>query len=72
MGRMGKAGAMVRRVDETTIRLAVFDGETTALPMNDPDPHEGDGFMMLEVRNREMSQSFQLLFETFWAAGQEL
>ena len=72
IGRMLRAGAMVRRVDETPMRLAIFDGETTALPMTDPDPHEGDGFMMLEVRNREMSQSFQMLFETFWVAGQEL
>ena len=72
IGRMIGAGAMVRRVDETPMRLAVFDGETTALPMTDPDPHEGDGFMMLEVRNREMSQSFQTLFETFWAAARKL
>ena len=72
IGRMIGAGAMVRRVVETPMRLAVFDGETTALPMNDPDPHEGDGFMMLEVRNRDMSRSFQALFETFWAAGREL
>ena len=72
IGRMTGAGALVRRVDESPMRLAIFDGQTTALPMNDPDPHEGDGFMMLEVRNREMSRSFLALFETFWTAGQEL
>ena len=71
VSRIAKAGALLRRIDEMPMRLAIFDEEAVALPMSDPNPHEGDGFMMLEVRNHEMSRSFQALFETFWAAGEE-
>jgi sugar-specific transcriptional regulator TrmB len=69
--RIAGAGAAIRRIDEMPMRLAIFDEEAIALLMSEPTPHAGDGFIMLEVRNGEMSRGFQSLFETFWATGEE-
>lgn len=68
---MTAMGAQTRRAAAVPMRLAVFDEEAVALPMNDPAPHEGDGFMMLEVRNPEMSAGFQALFEKLWVEAEE-
>jgi sugar-specific transcriptional regulator TrmB len=70
--RMRKAGATLRRTGSTPLRVAIFDGEVLILPMSDPTPHEGDGFMMLEVRNPQLSQGFLELFEGMWTAGQPI
>lgn len=69
---MRDAGSGIRYVKAVPMRMAVFDIESVALPMNDPAPHEGDGFMMLEVRNPEMSLGFHMLFEKLWKEGREL
>ena len=57
--RMRAAGAELRQVPAAPMRLAVFDEEAVVLPMDDPAPLEGDGFMMLEVRNHDMSRGFR-------------
>jgi len=69
---MREAGAKIRYLPAVPMRMAVFDVESVALPMNDPAPHEGDGFMMLEVRNPEMSLGFQMLFDKLWEEGKDL
>jgi len=68
--RMGNAGATIRTTASSPIRMAIFDGEVLILPMNDPTPHEGDGFMMLEVRNPSLSEGFVELFDSLWESAQ--
>jgi len=70
--RMRTAGAEMRQIDATPMRLAVFDEEAVVLPMNDPAPLEGDGFMMLEVRNHELSRGFRGFFDRLWQDATEL
>ena len=65
--RMEEAGAGMRQIGETPMRLAVFDEEAVVLPMNDPAPLEGDGFMMLEVRNHDLSRGFRGFFDQLWS-----
>ena len=65
--RMNKAGASMRQIPETPMRMAVFDEEAVVLPMNDPAPLEGDGFMMLEVRNHDLSRGFRGFFDRLWS-----
>ncbi|RKZ12815.1 hypothetical protein DRQ32_02875, partial [bacterium] len=59
-------------VDHAPMRMALFDDEAVALPMIDPAPHEGDGFMMLEVRNPGMTEGFQALFDRLWDEGEKI
>jgi hypothetical protein len=63
---MRQAGAEMRQIPDTPMRMAVFDEEAVVLPMNDPAPLEGDGFMMLEVRNHELSRGFRGFFDRLW------
>jgi sugar-specific transcriptional regulator TrmB len=69
--RMREAGAKMRRIPETPMRMAVFDEEAVVLPMNDPAPLEGDGFMMLEVRNHDLSRGFRGFFDHLWREAEE-
>lgn len=64
--RMAEAGAEMRQIEETPMRMAIFDEEAVVLPMNDPAPLEGDGFMMLEVRNHDLSRGFRGFFDRLW------
>ena len=70
--RMRQAGAEMRQIPDTPMRMAVFDEEAVVLPMNDPAPLEGDGFMMLEVRNHELSRGFRGFFDRLWLDSTEL
>lgn len=65
-------GSELRQLDEVPSRMAVFDERILALPMNDPVPEQGDGFMMLEVRNADLSRSFRKIFRMLWSQGREL
>jgi hypothetical protein len=42
------------------------------LPMNDPVAEQGDGFMMLEVRNPDLCASFLEIFDMLWATGKRM
>lgn len=65
--RMAEAGATIRQITETPMRMAIFDEDAVVLPMNDPAPMEGDGFMMLEVRNHDLSRGFRGFFDRLWS-----
>jgi sugar-specific transcriptional regulator TrmB len=69
--RMREAGATMKWIPETPMRMAVFDEEAVVLPMNDPAPLEGDGFMMLEVRNHDLSRGFRGFFDHLWREASE-
>jgi sugar-specific transcriptional regulator TrmB len=70
--RMADAGAELRQIRETPMRMAIFDEEAVVLPMNDPAPLEGDGFMMLEVRNHDLSRGFRGFFARLWRDSSEI
>lgn len=72
ISRMAEVGAEMRRIGETPMRLAIFDEEAVVLPMNDPAPLEGDGFMMLEVRNHDLSRGFRGFFRRLWEDSEAL
>lgn len=63
------SGAEVRRLADVPTRMAVFDQKIVALPMSDLVPYQGDGLMMLEVRNRELAQSFAKIYDLLWQQG---
>lgn len=65
-------GAELRCVEEVPTRMAVFDQRILALPMSDPAPRHGDGFMMLEVRNPQLAESFAGIFDILWERGREV
>jgi sugar-specific transcriptional regulator TrmB len=70
--RMRAAGAELRQTAQAPMRLAVFDEEAVVLPMDDPAPLEGDGFMMLEVRNNDLSRGFRGFFDRLWSDSEAL
>ena len=49
--------------------MGIFDHKILVLPMNDPSAEQGDGFMMLEVRNPDLSRSFVSIFDMLWKKG---
>jgi HTH-type transcriptional regulator, sugar sensing transcriptional regulator len=67
----GATGAELRRVTKVPTRMAVFDKKIVAMPMSDPVPHHGDGFMMLEVRNGELAESFAKIYDLLWKQGRK-
>lgn len=64
--RSKKNGARVRQIDHVPMRMGVFDKRITILPMLDPAAGQGDGFVMLEVRNHGLSESFLDIYEMLW------
>ncbi len=71
MSRARSAGATLRRIESVPTRMAVFDQRIVTLPMSDPAPHHGDGFMMLEVRNSELAKSFGQIYDLLWSQGRK-
>jgi len=67
-----KAGAELRRVTQVPMRMGIFDHKILVLPMNDPAAEQGDGFMMLEVRNPDLSRSFVTIYDMLWKKGKAL
>jgi len=65
-------GADIRWMAEVPMRMAIFDKKITTLPMVDPQPGEGDGFIMLEIRNQSLSQGFLKMFRMMWATADPL
>lgn len=60
------SGALVRRIPRVPMRMGIFDSKITILPMIDPVAGQGDGFVMLEVRNHGLSEGFLEVFEMLW------
>ncbi len=67
-----RSGAKMRWIAEVPMRLVVFDQRITGLPMVDPQPAEGDGFTMLEIRNQRLSEGFSGIFEMIWQQAEEI
>ena len=65
-------GAEVHWATHVPMRMAIFDHKITALPMVDPQPGEGDGFIMLEIRNQSLSEGFVNMFDLLWNAAEAL
>jgi sugar-specific transcriptional regulator TrmB len=61
-----ETGARMRLIEKLPMRMAIFDNKITALPMVDPQPGEGDGFIMLEIRNQSLSEGFTNMFDMLW------
>jgi sugar-specific transcriptional regulator TrmB len=59
-------GAEIRTIAEVPMRLGLFDGKITTMPMLDPAPTEGDGFVMLEVRNESLTRGMIRIYELLW------
>jgi hypothetical protein len=51
--------------------MGVFDKKITILPMLDPAAGQGDGFVMLEVRNHGLSESFLDIYEMLWKSAEK-
>jgi sugar-specific transcriptional regulator TrmB len=66
------AGAEMRRIAEVPMRMGIFDHKILILPMDDPSAEQGDGFMMLEVRNPSLSESFVEVFDMLWKKGRKI
>lgn len=64
-----EAGAKIRKLDHVPMRMGVFDQKILVLPMDDPAVEQGDPFMMLEVRNPELSRSFLEIYDLLWKTG---
>ncbi len=64
-------GAQIRTIDKVPMRLGIFDNKITILPMVDPAAGQGDGFVMLEIRNTGLSESFRNVYELLWALGKD-
>jgi len=67
-----KIGVEIRQLPQVPMRMAIFDQKITTLPMIDPQPGEGDGFIMLEVRNQSLSAGFVGMFEMMWSAAKKV
>jgi sugar-specific transcriptional regulator TrmB len=65
--RSQKNGAKIRRIIKAPMRMAIFDEKITILPMLDPAAGQGDGFVMLEIRNHGLSESFTAIHEMLWS-----
>ena len=61
-----RSGASLRWLPEVPMRMVIFDDRITGLPMVDPRPAEGDGFIMVEIRNELLSRGFSSIFEMLW------
>jgi len=59
-------GAKVRLIPHVPMRMAIFDGRITVLPLFDPVVDQGDGMGMLEIRNHGLSESFLEVFDMLW------
>jgi sugar-specific transcriptional regulator TrmB len=70
--RARTAGARIRKLAHVPMRMGVFDARILVLPMNDPVAEQGDGFMMLEVRNPDLCASFLEIFDMLWATGKRM
>jgi len=69
LDRSKKHGAQVRQIDHVPMRMGVFDRKITILPMLDPAAGQGDGFVMLEIRNHGLSESFLWIYEMLWESA---
>jgi DNA-binding MarR family transcriptional regulator len=67
-----RGGAKMRWIAEVPMRLVIFDRRITGLPMVDPQPGEGDGFTMLEIRNQRLSEGFCGIFEMIWQQATDI
>lgn len=65
-------GATLRWIAKVPMRLVVFDQRITGLPMVDPQPAEGDGFTMLEIRNQRLSEGFRGIFDMIWQQATDI
>jgi DNA-binding MarR family transcriptional regulator len=65
-------GAKLRWIATVPMRLVVFDQRITGLPMVDPQPAEGDGFTMLEIRNQRLSEGFSDIFDMIWQQARDI
>jgi len=61
-----RGGASLRWLKEVPMRMVIFDDRITGLPMVDPRPAEGDGFIMIEIRNESLSRGFSSIFDMLW------
>jgi sugar-specific transcriptional regulator TrmB len=69
--RSMKNGVQVKRIHHVPMRMGVFDKRITILPMLDPAAGQGDGFVMLEVRNHGLSESFLDIYEMLWKTAED-
>jgi sugar-specific transcriptional regulator TrmB len=67
-----RAGSQLRTIEEVPMRLALFDSKITTMPMLDPAPAEGDGFIMLEIRNESLTRGMTKVFDMLWAVARDL
>lgn len=67
-----EVGAKLRRVDHIPMRMGIFDERIVVMPMSDPAPEQGDGFMMLEVRNPGLAASMCEIYDGYWASGRRM
>lgn len=70
--RARAAGAKLRKLAHVPMRMGIFDHKILVLPMNDPVAAQGDGFMMLEVRNPGLCDSFVEIFDMLWNAAKRV
>jgi len=61
-----RSGANLRWLKEVPMRMVIFDDRITGLPMVDLRPAEGDGFIMIEIRNESLSRGFSSIFSMLW------
>ena len=61
-----------RWLTEVPTRMAMFDGTVTTLPMHDTPTVQGDGFIMLEIRNQNLTGGMTKMFEILWERATEL
>ncbi|MCA9667866.1 MAG: hypothetical protein KC503_19845 [Myxococcales bacterium] len=72
IGELTATGLEARRTARVPMRLGIFDGVITALPMYERAESSGDGFTMLEVRNAGLSAGLTTVFEMLWEGAREL
>lgn len=65
-------GAKIRRAAHVPMRMGVFDSRILVLPMSDPVAEQGDGFMMLEVRNPDLCSSFLEIYDMLWKTAKRV
>ena len=67
-----RSGVQLRWLHKVPMRMVIFDRHITGLPMVDPLPTEGDGFIMLEIRNQSFSEGFYEIFDALWEKASPL
>ncbi len=70
--RQLELGTASRSLPRVPMRLGLFDRRVSVLPLDDPAGRERGEFLMLEVRNRSLSEGLAEVFEDLWERGKPL